>query len=303
MTNDNRVAHPLSLSGVIDIRYLRLGLPMWFLPEWKGGLIRADSSAANALQDYASVFGSVEGNTTFYALPAPERAAHWLSLTPDDFRFSFKVPKSISHSANIYQALLKDTAFLPFLEVVARRCGLVMLQLPPNFTPDRLTELEQFIVEFTKLTAVPLAVEFRHIAFFSKGPAESAALRLLADLNCDRVNFDSRGLFADTAQLPQISEAQAKKPRMPVHPISTGDNPVVRFIGHSDWALNEHYWKQWGEKLVEWTQQKKTCWVFIHTATNRDAPALARHISRRWGIELPPEPGTSAQTADLFADD
>ncbi len=42
---------------------------------------------ADYLNQYASVFNTVVGNTTFYAVPPEETVQRWLAATPDDFQF------------------------------------------------------------------------------------------------------------------------------------------------------------------------------------------------------------------------
>lgn len=305
MTNENPVAHPLSLSELIDIRYLRLGLPMWFMPQWPGRWLPDGCRSQEALSCYSRAWSSVEGNTTFYGLPDSGRCQQWRDRVPQTFRFCFKIPRSISHADNLWLAAT-GTAELPlFLQAMEGAIGVLMIQLPASFAPDRLCELEQLLGYLQTLTSAALAVEVRHPAFFDKGPAEKALLRMLADNGADRVLFDSRGLYADTSGQEAVLEAQTKKPRLPLHPVATGQNPVVRFIGHSDYAMNAAYLAQWQKKIQEWGQQGKTCWFFIHTASNADAPAFAEWVARQWHLPAPvwPAPDGGSVTGDLFAAD
>ena len=53
--------------------------------------------AAERLEKYAQVFHTVEGNTTFYATPTLNTVQNWRAATHDDFRFTFKLPKAITH--------------------------------------------------------------------------------------------------------------------------------------------------------------------------------------------------------------
>ena len=70
---------------------------------------------AEHLADYARVFSSVEGNTTFYASPTPETVQRWADAVPDHFRFSFKFPKEISHQSDLVSADKQVTAFIRLL--------------------------------------------------------------------------------------------------------------------------------------------------------------------------------------------
>jgi len=46
-----------------------LGCPIWSNKDWVGELFAPDAKQKDFLQQYASVFNTVEGNTTFYGLP------------------------------------------------------------------------------------------------------------------------------------------------------------------------------------------------------------------------------------------
>jgi hypothetical protein len=53
-----------------------LGCPMWSNQQWVGELFTSNAKPADFLRQYSSVFNTVEGNTTFYALVSqPPRAA------------------------------------------------------------------------------------------------------------------------------------------------------------------------------------------------------------------------------------
>ncbi len=282
MTNTERIAHK---HRSLDHNQLRLGLPMWYMPQWRGELLTPVGDAQSALAEYARQFSSVEGNTTFYGLPTVERAQHWAQQVPESFRFAFKLPRSISHSHDLLQALKRELpAWLAFCQAVGSRLGLGLLQLPAQFGPERLPELFSALDALRQEQTVPLAVEVRHPALFAKGDAERQLLRELTQREVDRVIFDARGLFHDDGQSAEILDARAKKPRLPVHPIATGKHPVVRFIGHSQWQRDDEFLQQWHAKLIEWQQQGRQPFFFIHTAGNHNAPQRANAVCDAWHL-------------------
>jgi len=311
MTNESPLAHPLSssetavnpLSDLIRFSDLRIGLPMWFMKAWQGNLLLPGTPAPEALLQYSQVFNAIEGNTTLYGLPTVQRAQTWKQMAGNNFLFSFKLPRSISQAPDMAAALHKASEFHQFMEVMGDSLGLLMLQLPGSFVPQRLPELAAVLQELKQLTSVAVAVEVRNAGFFDKSDNESGLLRLLADFDSDRVVFDSRGLFADTSQDPLVLEGQQKKPRFPVHPVATGHNPVVRFIGHSDWKMNLRYLAQWSGKLREWINEGKQPWFFIHTAANTDAPQFARWVTAQLGLEMPVWPGENPGNYSVSAEE
>lgn len=120
----------------------------------------------------------------------------------------------------------------------------------------------------------------------------------MADRGINRVIFDTRGLIADDSQDEAVLDAKSKKPRMPVHPIATGQRPVVRFIGHSVFEQNLNYLDQWQAKLSSWGAEGREPLVFWHTAGNHNVPEFCRKILQRWGLQASAWPGETIQSGD-----
>ena len=97
-----------------------LGCPLWAHAPWKGRFFTAKASREDFLPQYARVFGTTEGNATFYGLPAPETVERWAAEAPSDFRFCFKFPRVISHEKALVGA---ETETKAFFERLAREEG------------------------------------------------------------------------------------------------------------------------------------------------------------------------------------
>ena len=253
-----------------------LGCPVWSNRDWVGELFAPAAKPRDFLRQYSAVFDTVEGNNCFYGLPRPETVLRWRDEAASGFRFCFKFPRVISHERRLHGVTAETTEFLTRLTPLAEagRLGPSFLQLPPRFGPDDLPALRGY------LSALPAgfqyAVEVRHRAFFVKGEAERLLNRLLRGLGLDRVMLDSRALFdADPAD-PDTRIAQGRKPRLPVHAISLGPRPFVRYIGHPVPEANPPYLAPWLDKLALWLDEGREPYVFIHTPNNRQAPRLAR---------------------------
>ena len=76
---------------------VRLGLTMWSHNNWQQTFYGSGTKPNERLEKYASVFHTVEGNTTFYATPNAATIRNWHASTHDEFRFTFKLPKNITH--------------------------------------------------------------------------------------------------------------------------------------------------------------------------------------------------------------
>ena len=186
-----------------------LGCPIWGNKAWVGELFAAEAKQQDFLRQYASVFNTVEGNTTFYGLPTAKTAARWLAHTPKGFRFALKFPRVISHTKRLRNAEPETAAFMDLLATLQDRIGPSFLQLPPAFGPRDLPALDEY------LTALPnafhYAVEIRHNLFFAE--AENELTAVLKSHRANRVVFDTRGLHSATSMIRQGAKHSAKSPR------------------------------------------------------------------------------------------
>lgn len=266
---------------------LYLGLAMWANPEWRGTLYPPHGGG---LEEYARVFTTVEGNTTFYSgAPRAETVAAWARQAPADFRFCFKLPAALTHERRLVGVEAAFDAFLDALAPLHDRLGPLMVQLPRDFGAEELPRLEALLGRWP--AGIPCAVEVRHSEFFHKGAAETALNRLLITHGADRVMLDVRPLFSTPpGGHAGLLQAQREKPRRPLHVLSTAGRPLVRFIGHLDPAINDRYFAPWVERLALWINQGKTPFLLVHTPDNRQAPALARRLHARLAerCSLPP---------------
>ncbi|WP_082668925.1 DUF72 domain-containing protein [Pseudoalteromonas rubra] len=261
---------------------LYLGCPQWSAAHWKGRFFTSDCKTADMLREYAQIFNSVEGNTSFYASPKPETITTWSNAVPDTFRFTFKIPKYISHELALSQCQQELKQWLDLFSPLFSRLGMVMLQLPASCSPEYLTRITDFIAQIPK--ELTLGIEVRHRDFFAKGDAEKRFNQLLMHTGVNRIIMDTRPLFSEPPATPAIIDAQQKKPRVPVNVIATAQAPMLRFVGCSDLAANRTFYAPWLNKIRGWLNEGRTPYVFFHTADNHDAPLLARQFIEDLGI-------------------
>lgn len=260
-----------------------LGCPSWSENAWREYLYPAEARPSDFLGLYCQVFNAVEGNTTFYARPAPATLERWAQIMPAHFRFTAKFPGDISHAGDLRQQCVAAHTFINLLNPLGARVAPYWLQLPASFGPARLGELVAFIDEVD----VPLAVEVRNKAFFAKGEEERLFNRLLLDRGVERICLDPRALFSCTSRDPGVLHAQSKKPRVPPRPAAFSQSPQVRFIGHPELAANEPFLLPWLDKVAAWIEEGRTPYVFLHTADNRLAAALAQRFHQGLMERLP----------------
>ncbi|MCQ3001834.1 DUF72 domain-containing protein [Pseudomonas syringae] len=260
-----------------------LGCPSWSENAWRESLYPEDARTNEFLGLYSQVFNAVEGNTTFYARPAPSTVQRWAEVLPDDFRFTAKFPGDISHGGDLRLQLQAAETFIQLLAPLGERVAPFWLQLPASFTSQRLAELITFIDELK----CPLAVEVRNMAFFGKGDEERMLNRLLLERGVERICLDSRALFSCVSSDPAVLHAQSKKPKVPARPAALTQFPQVRFIGHPVLEANDPFLVQWVTKVAAWIEEGRTPYVFLHTPDNLEAPLLARRFHSQLMERLP----------------
>jgi uncharacterized protein YecE (DUF72 family) len=245
----------------------------------------------------------VEGNTTHYARPAAGTVARWAEMTPEYFRFCFKVPRSVTHEKRLRNVAGEVEDFCSLLEPLSANLGPVQLQLPASFGPQDLAVLADTCAQLPR--SVQWAVETRHPDFSAGGSHERELNDLLATEGINRVILDSRTLFSVPPHTPLEHEAWERKPRLPVRPVATADQPLIRLIGAGNPRATIDGWSQWVPKVAGWCRQGVTPHVFIHTPDNHDTPELARRFHADVAALIPsldplPEPVRAEEQLGLF---
>jgi uncharacterized protein YecE (DUF72 family) len=131
------------------------------------------ASAPELLAAYATLFESVELDSVFYRRPSLDTVASWRDATPDDFRFSIRVPREITH-VDLLSIPERTSDFLVSVDALGPRLGAILFTTPPTFGCD--------IDRFRRvLDAIPdgirTAWEFRHPSWMCPDVLELLAQR------------------------------------------------------------------------------------------------------------------------------
>lgn len=269
---------------------LYLGCPAWSLKTWVGNFLPAGTKQRDYLAQYSRRLSTVEGNTTFYALPEANLVERWRDETPEGFKFCLKVPQVISHHKRLRQCEAETAEFVDRLQRLRSRCGPAFLQLPPTFSGRNLGDLAAFLAAWPRQLA--LAVEPRHADFFG-GPAEAAFDALLREHAAARCIFDTTALFS----LPKhynalVADAQSRKPRFPLRHTRTAGFAFVRYVGHTDVPANQPWLSKWAQQVATWLNEGHDVYFFGHHPDDTYAPDIVRllHSAVQAHVALPPLP-------------
>lgn len=141
-----------------------VGCAGWAAPRQYSELFGGGTSA---LARYATRFPVVEINTSFYRPHRTETYARWSASVPAGFRFSVKMPRTISHERALRGAGDALDSFLVQVEGLGDRLGGYLLQLPPSHAFDARVA-STFFRLLRHRTQAPCACEPRHASWFTE---------------------------------------------------------------------------------------------------------------------------------------
>lgn len=126
---------------------------------------------ASRLTYYASIFNSIEFNSTFYKVPQPATVAKWAASVPENFRFTFKIWREITHSKGFNFNREDIVSFLDSINSVGEKKGCLLIQFPPSIGVEYRSQLERLlscILELDPAQEWKIAVEFRNKSWYQE---------------------------------------------------------------------------------------------------------------------------------------
>ena len=141
---------------------IRIGCAGWSIDR---GSADAFAAGASVLARYASVFDCVEINSSFHRPHRPDTYARWAQSVPPAFRFSVKLPATITHDARLQGVGADLSRFLDEVAGLGHKLGGLLVQLPPSLAYEARVA-GTFFAMLRRRTAVPVACEPRHASWF-----------------------------------------------------------------------------------------------------------------------------------------
>jgi len=147
-----------------------------------------DCPKAKWLEFYAKHYETVELNASFYRLPKPQTFESWRKRTPDNFIWSIKASRYITHIKRIKDVDEPLERFFSSAEMLKEKLGPILFQLPPNLAFN-----ERILSNFChKLKANHLyALEVRHPSW----EKEKKVINILKDSNIALCISDAAGRY------------------------------------------------------------------------------------------------------------
>ncbi len=120
-----------------------IGTSGWNYQHWKGKFYPEKLSQRKWLEYFTTQFKTVELNSSFYHIPKESVTKSWFSRTPQDFYFSIKVSRLVSHVHKLKECEEILKWFFTSCAPLSGKIAVYLIQLPPSFCPDT-TVLEDF---------------------------------------------------------------------------------------------------------------------------------------------------------------
>jgi uncharacterized protein YecE (DUF72 family) len=241
--------------GPVHTGTVHVGTSGWTYDHWLGRFYPARplrvAARESRLRQYARTFRSVEINASFYRMPTPRAMQTWLEETPDDFVFTAKTSRFITHRKRLREPEIHIPIFFGRIAALAPKLGAVLVQLPPGFDAD-LPRLSAFC---DLLPPGRYAFEFRHDGWWTDEVMAFLSARSLAFCL-----FDLAG-----RETPHVVTADFAYVRL--------HGPGAAYQGSYDDATLE----RWAERIDEWRRQGRDAFVYF----DNDEKAYAAEDARR----------------------
>ena len=270
--------------NLTDQQKIRIGACAWSFDDWRGTFYPPDLPQSEWLEFYARYFPAIEVDSTFYGAPEENTVQRWVEMTPASFRFSCKLPREITHVCRLRDCSAELNSFLRAIEPLAPKLQVILVQLPPSFTPkDGRQPLRKFLTQLPR--DFRFAVEFRHAGWHRP--------QIIGLLEKCRVCW----VWADTSPLNERNLAPFEF--LPL----TADFLYLRLLGDystkydRDGLFVHRYdkllWKReaalesWSLKIERHLAEVRNVWAFVSNHFEGFAPETAQRLAHRLGFELP----------------
>jgi uncharacterized protein YecE (DUF72 family) len=171
---------------------LHVGTMGWSYDFWKGNFYPENLPSKEYLSYYASQFGTVEVDSTFYRIPRKQSVADWREQTPDGFLFSLKFPQVITHVKMLKDSEEVTAVFLERVALLKEKLGTLLIQFPYTFGTEHLPVLRDFLPNLPKQHRYVVEVRNRKML-------NDSLYSILRDANAVLA-------WVDSPFMPQISE-------------------------------------------------------------------------------------------------
>ncbi|WP_233520463.1 DUF72 domain-containing protein [Prauserella sp. PE36] len=286
---------------------IHIGTSGWLYPPWRGTFYPKGLAHRRELEYLSRRVNSLEINGSFYSLQRPERYRGWFEQTPDEFLFSVKGGRFITHMKQLREVeAALGNFFASGVLALDHKLGPLLWQLPPRlrFDPERLVGFFDLLPRTTeeaaalgkrhdeKLKAEPYlridenrplrhALEVRHPSF-----ANAEAVELLREHDIGLVVADTAGTW------PYLEDVTSDFVYVRLH----GDEELYA-SGYTDaaltgWARKVKAWRAGGSPRTRHTvagpaeRKQREVYVYFDNDMKVKAPGDAIALAEKVGLRV-----------------
>jgi uncharacterized protein YecE (DUF72 family) len=241
---------------------IRVGIGGWIYPPWRGSFYPAGLPQAQELHYASRHLTAIEINGTFYNSGRPDSFRKWRNETPDDFIFSLKGPRFVTHRTELASAgSALDLFFSRGVLELGPKLGPILWQFAPTLQFD--------------------AADFA--AFLALLPAELGGRAIRHVVEVRHPSFRTLEFFA-LSRDHRVAVAQVQDAKFPAFDELTADFVYLRLrrcsekeeTGYPAPALDD-----WAGRLRDWAAEGRDCFLYFINGAKVRAPAAAKALISR----------------------
>ncbi|MEW5925005.1 MAG: DUF72 domain-containing protein [Candidatus Zixiibacteriota bacterium] len=238
-----------------------IGTSGYSYKDWLGNFYPQFCPSADFLRFYATIFNTVEIDSTYYRIPRKDSITKWYKTTPDNFIFSAKFPASVTHEGDIKTRVDNAEAFIDVMRRLENKLGPLLLQFPYGFKPDESFEIMEKLVSIMPKD-LKIAVEVRNKKWLKSD-------------------------FYDLLRSRNITLALVDHPWMPRMTEYTGGFAYIRLLGDrdkidSDFSYirddREEDLKWWSHLSEEYSRDQGEVYAYLNNHYSGHSPSSARRL-------------------------
>ena len=242
----------------MDTQRTLVGTSGFSYKDWLGSFYPQFCPSADFLRFYASIFETVEIDSTFYRIPSAETVTKWQRQTPDGFVFAAKFPRTVTHEGKLDERLRSAGVFIEVMRRLGGKLGPLLLQFPYGFKPDSDDLLLRLMDGMPG--DIPISVELRNRKWLER----EDILEAMRGRNMALCLIDH--------------------PWMPRLKVQTADFSYIRFLGDRKKIENDFSYVRnertedlgwWREALAELAGPGRRQYVYFNNHYSGHAPSTA----------------------------
>jgi uncharacterized protein YecE (DUF72 family) len=124
---------------------------------------------SSRLHYYASLFNSIEINSSFYKIPLSRTLEKWYADVPEGFRFSFKLWRGITHAKELNYEAADINKFIMSINAIGDKKGGLLIQFPASIKASYFLKFKRLLADVyakTSDSGWQIAVEFRDRSWY-----------------------------------------------------------------------------------------------------------------------------------------